>query len=405
MMQGAPEEIAEDPVLSKYVADAKSDADTLGVLLHGSRASGRARTDSDYDLIRVVTQEAYDARGERGELHQRSSLDDGSIADVLYQTPSRIATYVTTPGWYTATYLGARVAFDRTGEIGAMLARMRAEADRIAHENTATAYDAYLNSFVRSMKSARRGDSLGQRLHAAESALALIRTLFGLESTWPPYHDDLDPELPRLEQAQGWPPGFLAAALSRLCGDADASFQQDLEGRVERLMTSRGVAHEWGDDLEPLKALRFDVEGSVDPASAAGVARSVAERFYRALEEDDVPSVLELCADDVTVQYPAEGALAYGGAWRGRDGLARFLDVHDESEDILAFDVERLIDDGDTVMALGVFRGRAKPEGREWTTSFVHRLTIVGGRLQRWEAYFDTAAALVAHRRPPRGGR
>jgi hypothetical protein len=29
---------------------------------------------------------------------------------------------------------------------------------------------------------------------------------------------------------------------------------------VERLMTSRGVAHEWGNDLEPLKALAFDAD-------------------------------------------------------------------------------------------------------------------------------------------------
>jgi hypothetical protein len=192
-----------------------------------------------------------------------SSLDDGSIADVLYQTPSRIEKYVTTPGWYTATYLSARVEFDRSGDIGTMLARMRIEADRVAHENTATAYDAYLNSFVRSIKSARHGDVLGQRLHAAESALALIRTLFGLESTWPPYHDNLEPALGAIEQAQGWPPGYLSMALSRLIGDADASFQQQLEHRVERMMGSRGIKHEWGDDLEPLKALRFDIEGSV----------------------------------------------------------------------------------------------------------------------------------------------
>jgi len=65
--------------------------------------------------------------------------------DILYQSPSRIEAYVNTPGWYTATYLAAHVAFDRGGDIGAMLGRMRSEADRIAHENTATAYDGTSN--------------------------------------------------------------------------------------------------------------------------------------------------------------------------------------------------------------------------------------------------------------------
>jgi hypothetical protein len=257
-MQSARDREAVDPVLASYFAALSKDPDTFGVLLHGSRASGRYRHDSDYDLIRIVTQEVYDQRRADEALLERIRLDDGSTADVLYQTPSRIETYVTTLGWYTATYLGARVAFDRNGDIGTMLARMRSEANRVARENTPTAYDGYLNSFVRSMKSARRGDELGQRLHAAESALALIRTLFGLESTWPPYHDELAPALPAIETAQGWPAGYLSMALSRLVGDGDASFQQQLEDRVERLMTSRGVAHEWGNDLEPLKALHFE---------------------------------------------------------------------------------------------------------------------------------------------------
>jgi hypothetical protein len=35
--------------------------------------------------------------------------------------------------------------------------------------------------------------------------------------------------------------------------------QQELELRVEALLDSRGIAHEWGpeDDLEPLKQHRF----------------------------------------------------------------------------------------------------------------------------------------------------
>ena len=258
MTFGGRGEPTDAVALVSYVAAVKDDPDTLGVLLHGSRASGRHSEDSDYDLIRIVTQEAYDARRKDAALLKRITLGDGTKGDVLYQTPAGIETYVTTLGWYTATYLGARVVFDRHGDIGTMLARMRVEANRVARENVPAAYDEYLNSFVRSMKSARRGDELGRTLHAADSALALIRTLFGLESTWPPYHDGLAAALPAIEEAQGWPTGYLSMALGRLVGDGDPSFQQELEDEVERLLTSRGVEHEWGEDeLEPLKALRF----------------------------------------------------------------------------------------------------------------------------------------------------
>ncbi len=71
-----------------------------------------------------------------------------------------------------------------------------------------------------------------------------------------------DPALTaRLRVAYQLEPDFRSRRRDAL--DADASFQQELEDRVERLMSSRGVAHEWGDDLKPLKALRFDIEGSV----------------------------------------------------------------------------------------------------------------------------------------------
>ena len=249
--------VSEDPHLAALIAEVRDDPETLGLLLHGSRALGTDRPDSDYDLIRVVTEQAYLARKERGALLERSAADGGPKTDVLYQTPRRIEPYVTAPGWYTPTYISARILFDRTGELATLVTRLADEAGRIAFERTAAAYDDYLNCFVRSIKAARRGDEIGRQLHAAESSLALVRLLFGLESRWPPYHDNLAALLPPIEQAQGWPPGYLGDALKRLVRHADPTFQQELEARVEDLMNNRGIQHEWGDDLEPLKAIRF----------------------------------------------------------------------------------------------------------------------------------------------------
>ena len=249
--------MTDAPYLTQLVAEARAAPDTLGLLLHGSRAVGSHRDDSDYDLIRIVTDTAYIARQDRSALVERVRGRGGQTADVFYQSLSRIEQYVRSPDWYTATYLAARVLFDRTGNIVGLLSRMKVDASRVAHEQTTTAYDDYLNCFVRSIKAARRGDELGRRLHAAASAQALIKTLFGLEREWPPYHDQLAAALPRIEEAQGWPRGFLSEALLRLVDGGDPTFQQELEARVETLMSARGVQHEWGDDLTPLKAHAF----------------------------------------------------------------------------------------------------------------------------------------------------
>src|SRR5204863_8210567 len=124
----------------------------------------------------------------------------------------------------------------------------RARSDLPGH------YDSYLNAWIRSLKAWRRGDDLGGRLHAADSALWLVKTLFALEARWPPYLDRLEPELPGLEQAQGWPAGYLGRVLRELLQTGDPRLQQEIEARVEELMRSRGIEHGWGDDLEPWKA-------------------------------------------------------------------------------------------------------------------------------------------------------
>ena len=80
-----------------------------------------------------------------------------------------------------------------------------------------------------------------------------------------PYFDSLTARLPEIEEAQGWEPGFLRAAIMHLLETGDPTFQQQLEARMEDLLASRGLRHEWGDDLEPLKALHFGAPGSSSP--------------------------------------------------------------------------------------------------------------------------------------------
>jgi ketosteroid isomerase-like protein len=139
------------------------------------------------------------------------------------------------------------------------------------------------------------------------------------------------------------------------------------------------------------------VAGAVSRVSVTtSTTRSTAEAVYATIASDDSAPFLALCADDVTIIYPAAGRLPYGGEWHGRAGAAAFLDAHDAAEEILSFDVMTLIADGDTAVAEGRFAGRAKPSGRTWSTAFAHVLTIADGRLQRLNAHFDSDAAVRA---------
>jgi ketosteroid isomerase-like protein len=132
--------------------------------------------------------------------------------------------------------------------------------------------------------------------------------------------------------------------------------------------------------------------------SDVDTAAAVIEHFYAAIEAGDVPTIVAYLGDDAIVSYPAEGALPYGGSWHGPEAIGRFLDLHDQAEEILEFEPARFAIDGEQVLVRGRFTGRSKATGRTWATNWVHAFDVVHGRVQRWEAYFDTAAAIEAHR-------
>lgn len=249
-------------LLDVLTAEAIADPETLGLILHGSRAVGVERPDSDYDLLRVVTDESFAERKEQGTLRDHRRAAGGPMADVAYTCLERLRFFAENPDWYTAMFVTGKVLVDETGELARLLGEIVEHGGLRAWEGISETYDDYLNCFVRSLKAWRRGNELGGRMQAAHSCLSLVRLLFALERRWPPFHDQLREPLRELEAAQGWEDGFLEAALTRVLDTGDPSFQQQFELRVESLLSSRGIAHEWGpdDDLEPLKAHRFEAE-------------------------------------------------------------------------------------------------------------------------------------------------
>lgn len=231
--------------LDALLAEVLADPDSLGLIMHGSRAGDEGREDSDYDLVWVLTDEG---RARQPEFHVRRGR-----ADIVYQGIGHLREIADRPGWFTAGFLGAQVLADRTGEVAEVVADIVRKAGERARAELPEHYDSYLNSWLRSLKAWRRGDDLGGRLHAADSALRLVKALFALEGRWPPYLDRLEPELPGLERAQGWPEGYLGRVLRELLQTGDPRLQQEVEARVEELMRSRGIEHQWGDDLESWK--------------------------------------------------------------------------------------------------------------------------------------------------------
>jgi hypothetical protein len=244
-------------VLDEIVREVVADPDSIGLILHGSRAAGVHGENSDFDLVRVVTDESHAARRDREEL--RELRPGPPKADISFASLEGLRVRANATDGYTPMFVNAKVIADTSGEVAALVQAIVVNAGARAWDDLDELYDGYLNCFFRSLKAWRRGDELGGRMQAAHSCLCLVRLLFAVERRLPPFHDQLRAPLGELERVQGWEEGYLADTLTRVLATGDPTLQQELERRVEALFDSRGVAHQWGpeDGLDAVKEHRF----------------------------------------------------------------------------------------------------------------------------------------------------
>jgi polymorphic toxin system nucleotidyltransferase-like protein len=198
-----------DPGLT-IVQAAQRDPNVVAAILHGSRAAGHARDNSDYDVCFVVVDE---------------SAPPPSAPDVDAMVVSLDRLRTAEPTWWTDGLVQGRVLLDRSdGELPPILARL------CTTDDVAGPYDAYLNAFVRGKAAARRGDELGARLHAGDSVRHLVAALAALEGRRPLFHDRLAGTL------DGWEPQLLA-----LLREPTAEVQLALFADVRAHMDTRGI--------------------------------------------------------------------------------------------------------------------------------------------------------------------
>ena len=84
------------------------------------------------------------------------------------------------------------------------------------------------------------------------------------------------------------------------------------------------------------------------------------------------------------------------GTYHGHDGvrtlLGRFTEIFDEAR----YEVDELLDSGDSVVALGRFRVRGAQSGATGTQPIAVVLKLRDGKLVAYRAYFDRQQALEA---------
>ena len=110
---------------------------------------------------------------------------------------------------------------------------------------------------------------------------------------------------------------------------------------------------------------------------------------YEAFNQGDFEMVMERFNDDI--EWVCPDGVRYGGIYHGPEEVGGFFERVSGDIDDLHLDVDRFIDDGETVVAIGSTRGTASETGESLDVPFAHVFDFEDDRITRFQEYPDTA--------------
>jgi uncharacterized protein len=120
--------------------------------------------------------------------------------------------------------------------------------------------------------------------------------------------------------------------------------------------------------------------------------------LYAAFGLGDLPAILAKLADDVDWQHPRPADIPWGGIRRGREAATGFFAALAQHVDVLAFEPQHFVAQGEKVLVTGHERMRAKATGKTYAVDWVQAWTIRKGKVAAFREYTDTASIAEALR-------
>lgn len=115
---------------------------------------------------------------------------------------------------------------------------------------------------------------------------------------------------------------------------------------------------------------------------------------YAAFGRRDIDALLGFMTTDIDWLFLGPEEIPTGGPRRGQSEVRRFFQQVEETWNFEKFEPRQFIAQGDTVVSLGFYSGKAKPTGRPFASEWAHVFTIRGGKVGKFREYSDTANLL-----------
>lgn len=133
--------------------------------------------------------------------------------------------------------------------------------------------------------------------------------------------------------------------------------------------------------------------------------QSVLERIYAEYGRGNRAYALDLLAEDVAWHSLAAPGIPWGGTFHGRAGVERYFAEIDRLVQLTAYEVERIIVQGDWAVTLARGTGRFHATGEVVSIPKADMVRLRDGRVAEFREYYDGVpmAAAVARCRGAAG--
>ncbi len=132
-------------------------------------------------------------------------------------------------------------------------------------------------------------------------------------------------------------------------------------------------------------------------ATAAEMVSAV-QQLYAAFARRDISAVLSALTEDVVWSEPPNPFNPSGGTRHGHTGFLEWARIGNDAEEILTLEPRQFLVGESSVAVVGFTKCQVKPTGRVYETDFVHLVTFSGGKVVKFQEFFDTFAAAEAFR-------
>jgi uncharacterized protein len=122
------------------------------------------------------------------------------------------------------------------------------------------------------------------------------------------------------------------------------------------------------------------------------------KKGYESFQRGDIPGLLkDLIDDNCTWVIPGpKDKLPWAGTFRGKQEISNFFAQVAQNLEYSEFGPHEMIEQGDTVVALGTATGRARKTGKTVKSEWAHVFKYKQGKVVLFQEYTDTTADVLA---------